>query len=148
MEENIFKDDYELVERVTAVIGIPKELLNPENVVSPEYKIKAKNYIKRRLANIIDDIQSFEKETIRMAYIYYIVYLISPTMPVRLPQRMENISTKTLLQTIDWNSFADEMLNRCDGLLDELLEDHGEEITLGNTFVELSDSVPYPNELA
>jgi hypothetical protein len=31
---------------------------------------------------------------------------------------------------------------------DELLEDHGEEITLGNTFVELSDSVPYPNELA
>lgn len=148
MEENIFKDDYELVERVTAVIGIPKELLNPENVVSPEYKIKAKNYIKRRLANIIDDIQSFEKETIRMAYIYYIVYLISPTMPVRLPQRMENISTKTLLQTIDWNSFADEMLNRCDELLNELLEDHGEEITLGNTFVELSDSVPYPNELA
>lgn len=146
--EVIFENDYDIAERVISVIGIPKELLNPEDIVSPEYKIKAEKYIKRKLSNILNDIQEFEKLDIKMAYIYYLVYLIAPSMPVRLPQRMENISTKTLLQTIDWNSFAEEMLNRCDELLDNLLEDYGEELLVGNTMIDLSNSVPYPNELA
>ena len=147
MEENFFKDEYEIANRVVSVIGIPKELLNPEDIVSPEYKIKTKKYILKKLKNIISDIKDYEKENIRMAYVYYLVYLIAPTMPVRLPQRMENISTKTQFQTIDWNEFANEMYNRCEDLLNDLLEEHGEELVIGNTMVDLSDSVPYPNEL-
>ena len=125
-----------------------KILLSSEDIVSPEFKIKAKKYINRKLESIINEItEKYEKESVKMAYIYYIVYLIAPTMPLRVPQRMENISTKTILQTIDWNEFANEMLNRCDDLLEDLLEDHGVETVLGSTFVELSDAVPYPNDL-
>ena len=146
--EKIFDDEYDIYERVKSVFGLPEELLSSEDIVSPEFKIKAKKYINRKLESIINEIaEKYEKESVKMAYIYYIVYLIAPTMPLRVPQRMENISTKTILQTIDWNEFANEMLNRCDDLLEDLLEDHGVETVLGSTFVELSDAVPYPNDL-
>lgn len=145
--EEIFKDEYEIAERVIAVFGIPGEFLNQEDIVSPEYKIKAKNYVFKKLKEIKDEIKDYEYENVKMAYIYYLVYLISPSMPVRLPQRMENISTKTLLQSIDWKEFGEEMLNRCNDLLDQLLEDHDIELIIGNTFVELSDQAPYPNSL-
>lgn len=145
--DKIFKDEYEIAERVIAVMGIPGEFLNQEDIVSPEYKIKAEKYILKKIKEIVDELKDFEKESVRMAYIYYLIYLISPSMPVRLPQRMENISTKTLLQSIDWKEFGEEMLKRCDDLLDELLEDHDIELPIGNTFVELSDQVPYPNSL-
>ncbi len=145
--DKIFKDEYEIAERVIAVMGIPGEFLNQEDIVSPEYKIKAEKYILKKIKEIVDELKDFEKESVRIAYIYYLIYLISPSMPVRLPQRMENISTKTLLQSIDWKEFGEEMLKRCDDLLDELLEDHDIELPIGNTFVELSDQVPYPNSL-
>lgn len=145
--DKIFEDDEELADRVISVIGIPKELLNPEDIVSPEYKIKAEKYIMRKLKAILDEIQDYEVESVKMAGVYYVTYLIAPSMPVRLPQRMENISTKTLLQTIDWLAFADEMLNRCDDLLNDLLLDHDIELTYGTTLIDLSDAAPYPNDL-
>lgn len=141
-------DDDILVNRVKIVMGVPSEFLDSDSVISPEIKKKAEKYIGKRLEGIKEEIkEEYDKVNVEIAYVYYIAYLISPTMPIRLPQRMENISTKTLLQTIDWDAFGNEMLKRCDDTLDNLLEEFGAEATYGTTLVGLSDTAPYPNEL-
>ena len=81
-----------------------------------------------------------------IAYVYYICYLLCTGMYARLPKQMENISTKTILLSIDWDSKAAELLNKCDEIIDEILEElDGEEINYGNTFAVLSDESEYPN---
>lgn len=145
---DIFDDDYEIARRVKSVFGIPNVLLEDEDIISPEYKIRAEKYIKRKLSTIYNDIKEIEKGNIQIAYIYYLAYLICPSMQIRLPQKMKNISTETDMQTINWYTLGQEMLNRCDEIIDDLIDEYSEEeTTLGNTIVELSDTVSYPNEL-
>lgn len=147
--------DSDLSNRVKSVIGIPDAFLNDSVITSPDFKYKAEIYINSQLNELNEIYEEEEKEVseevqrlIDMSAIYYIAYLLCVSMPVRLPNRMENISTKTLLQTIDWYKFAEEMLGRCDDLLNKILED--EEVdssTLGNTIIALSDETTYPNEM-
>ena len=78
-------------------------------------------------------------ELLDIAYLYYICYLLCTGMYARLPKQMENVSTKTILQNIDWDSKALEMLNKCDEILDEILAELDDSFQYGNTFAVLSD---------
>lgn len=142
-----FKDDYEIVLRVKSVIGIPEEMIKNEDIISPPNKIKTEKYINDKIKNISSELKDYDINNLKIAYIYHIAYLMSFSMPARLPQRMENISTKTQLQPIDWYKFGQEMLKLCDEMIDSVLEDHGESTTYGTTMIDLSDAVAYPNEL-
>lgn len=148
LEEAVFTfslSDETIAERVKAVIGVPEVFLEDEVITSPVYKDKAIIYINKQLKEIADiEIDDNTQLLIDMAGIYYICHLLCISMQVRLPNRMENISTKTLLQQIDWYKFAEEMLGRAEDILDEILEDNGIEI-LGSTIVALSDETTYPN---
>ena len=42
---DIFDDDYEIARRVKSVFGIPNVLLEDEDIISPEYKIRAESYL-------------------------------------------------------------------------------------------------------
>lgn len=139
-------ENVELAKRVKTIIGIPEPFLNDETIISPEFKNKSEIYINNFLKEIKDIVIENETQNlINMSAIYYIAYLLCVSMPIRLPSRMENISTKTLLQTIDWYKFSDEMLGRCDDLLNKILEDEGIEISYGSTIIALSDETTYPN---
>lgn len=139
-------DEEEIVARVQTVFGIPKVMFDGEDIVSPVFVSKAKKYVEKRL-NEIEEIEDADQEMVKIAFIYYLCYLIAPTMYTRLPQKMENISTKTTMFNIDWYKFAEEMLKNCEDILEDLLEEYGIELVYGTTAVDLSDEAPYPNEL-
>lgn len=139
-------DEEEIVARVQTVFGIPKVMFDGEDIVSPVFVSKAKKYVEKRL-NEIEEIEEADQEMVKIAFIYYLCYLIAPTMYTRLPQKMENISTKTTMFNIDWYKFAEEMLKNCEDILEDLLEEYGIELVYGTTAVDLSDEAPYPNEL-
>lgn len=84
---------------------------------------------------------------LKIAYIYYVCYLLCLGMYSRLPKQMENVNTKTILLSINWNQMAEDMLKKCDELIDEAIEELGEEVDDGNTFAVLSDASEYPNTL-
>ena len=67
-------------------------------------------------------------------------------MYARLPKQMENVSTKTILQTIDWDKMALEMLNKCNEILDEAIAQVDEDVDYSVSFAVLTDSSEYPNE--
>lgn len=148
MEETGFNfsiTDEVIAERVKDIIGVPDVFLEDEVITSPVYKDKAIIYINKQLKEIADkEIDDNTQLLIDMAGVYYICHLLCVSMQVRLPNRMENISTKTLLQQIDWYKFAEEMLGRADEILDDILEEEGV-VLLGNTVVALSDETTYPN---
>lgn len=139
-------DEEEIITRVQTVFGIPKVMFDGEDIVSPVFVSKAKKYVEKRL-NEIEEIEEADQEMVKIAFIYYLCYLIAPTMYTRLPQKMENISTKTTMFNIDWYKFAEEMLKNCEDILEDLLEEYGIELVYGTTAVDLSDEAPYPNEL-
>lgn len=138
-----------LATRVKSVIGVPDAFLSDDVVTSPDFKDKAQEYINNQLYDIREKYQDEVPEDIQskidMSAVYYICSLIGVTMPVRLPIRMENISTKTLLQTIDWYKFSEEMLSRCDSILSNMLKDEGITDDLGSTIIVLTDETVYPN---
>lgn len=139
-------DEEEIITRVQTVFGIPKVMFDGEDIVSPVFVSKAKKYVEKRL-NEIEEIEEADQEMVKIAFIYYLCYLIAPTMYTRLPQKMENISTKTTMFNIDWYKFAEEMLKNCEDIIEDLLEEYGIELVYGTTAVDLSDEAPYPNEL-
>ena len=57
---------------------------------------------------------------------------------------MENLSTKTVLQTIDWDSKALECLEKSNELILDTINEVEEE-TMYNTAATLSDETTYPN---
>lgn len=63
----------------------------------------------------------------------------------RLPKQMENISTKTVLQGIDWNSMALDMLGKCNEILEEAISEVNEDIDYSVSFATLTASSEYPN---
>lgn len=147
-EEKSFKfslSDEDICSRVKAIMGVPDVFLEDEVITSPAYKEKAEIYLNKQLKQISEiEVDDDTQSLIDMAGSYYICYLLCVSMPLRLPNRMENISTKTLLQQIDWYKFAEEMLGRADEIIDDILEENGIEL-LGNTFIALSDETTYPN---
>lgn len=131
-------EDLEL--RVRAILGVPEEFLEDEVISSPTFAIKANRYVNKK----IEEYERLDENLITIAYIYYICYLLCFGMSSRLPKQMENVNTKTVLQSIDWDNKALEMLNTCDDTLEEAIEEI-EDIQYGATFAVLSDSSEYPN---
>ena len=126
--------------RVRAILGVPEEYLTDDIISSPTFAIKASKYINKN----ISEYEDLDENLLNIAFIYYICYLLCSGMSARLPKQMENVNTKTVLQSIDWDSKALEMLGQCNDTLEEALEDI-EDIQYGETFAVLSDASEYPN---
>ena len=135
----------ELGIRIRAIIGVPEEILDDVVINSPTFKIKADKYINKKIANYEEEQIATNIELLDIAYLYYICYLLCTGMYARLPRQMENVSTKTVLQTIDWDSKALEMLNKCDEIMDEIISEIDDSFQYGNTFAVLTNSSDYPN---
>ena len=142
--ENNFSKE-ELGTRIRAIMGVPEEILDNEVINSPTFKIKANKYINKKILDYTEEQLSQSLELLNIAYLYYVCYLLCTGMYARLPKQMENVSTKTILQTIDWDSKALEMLNKCDEIMDDLISELDENFQYGNTFAVLTDSSDYPN---
>ena len=137
IEENKIKD---LPIRVRAILGVPEEFLTEEVISSPIFIEKANSYINKKIAEYED----LDESLVNIAFVYYICYLLCSGMYSRLPKQMENVNTKTILQNIDWDKKALEMLDQCNETLDEAISEF-EDIQYGNTYAALSDASEYPN---
>lgn len=139
LEENPIE---ELGTRVRAILGVPELILIDDVISSPVFITRAEKYINRN----IKDYEGLDENLVEIATIYYICYLLCPGMYARLPKQMENVSTKTILQSIDWDKMALEMLGKCDEILEEAILDIDEEIDYAVSFAVLTDASEYPNE--
>ncbi len=142
--EEIFSKK-ELGTRIRAIMGIPEEILDDTVIYSPTFKIKASKYINKKISNYTEQQLSTEFELLDIAYLYYICYLLCTGMYARLPKQMENVSTKTIMQNIDWDSRALEMLNKCDEIIDDVISEIDDNFEYGNTFAVLTNASDYPN---
>ena len=132
----------ELGIRVRSILGVPEVVLTDTIISSPVFITKAEKFINKN----IKEYETLDKDLIEIATIYYICYLICPGMYSRLPKRMENLSTKTLLQDIDWDKMALEMLEKSIETLEEAIAlETDEDINYSVTFAKLSASSEYPN---
>ena len=152
MDEIKFEENKEeLGIKVRAILGVPEEILTDEIISSPVFKMRASKYINKKVNSYISEateeitIEDIDKDLLNIAYDYYICYLLCSGMNARLPKQMENVSTKTILQTINWDEKALEMLQTCDDTIDSLMEDIIGESDLGFTFAVLTDESEYPN---
>lgn len=132
----------ELEIRVRAIMGVPDLILLDDVISSPVFLKRAEKYINRNIKEYDD----LDESLIEIATIYYICYLICPGMYARLPKQMENVSTKTVLQTIDWDKMALEMLGKCNEILEEAILEVDDNIDYSVSFAVLTDSSEYPNE--
>lgn len=141
MEINFEEVKKELPVRVRAILGVPEEILTDEIISSPIFALKASKYINKK----IQEYEEVDEDLLDIAYIYYVCYLLCTGMYARLPKQMENISTKTILQTINWDERALDMLNTCDETIDMAISEIVEDLETGNTFAVLTSSSEYPN---
>lgn len=126
--------------RVRAVLGVPEEFLENEVISSPIFIEKANKYINKK----ISDYSDLDTSLVNIAFIYYVCYLLCLGMAARLPKQMDNVNTKTILQSIDWDKKALDMLDQCNDTLEEAISEI-EDIQYGNTYAVLSDPSEYPN---
>lgn len=133
----------ELGIRVRAIMGVPELILIDDVISSPIFITKAEKYINKNIKEYDD----LDENLIQIATIYYICYLLCPGMYARLPKQMENISTKTILQGIDWDKMALEMLDKCNETLNQAISEIGEDTNYSFTFAALSASSEYPNTM-
>ena len=126
--------------RVRAILGVPEDFLTNETISSPTFLIKANKYINKN----ISEYEELDESLVTIAYIYYVCYLLCTGMYARLPKQMENVNTKTVLQSIDLDSKALEMLEQCNETLEEAIEDVSD-IDYGVSFAVLTDESEYPN---
>lgn len=132
----------ELPKRVRAILGVPEELLEDDVILSKDFLIQADSYVNKQ----IQEYEGLNGSLIEIAYIYYVCYLLCLGMYSRLPKQMENLSTKTVLQTIDWDSKALECLDKSNEIiLDTIGEIEDENIY--NTSATLSNETTYPNTI-
>lgn len=137
------KDITDLGIKVRAIMGVPEKLLPDEIIASPVFISKSKKYITSYLKDY--DIDSLDKNMINIAQIYYICYLLCPGMFARVPKQMENTSTKTILQSMDWNEIASDMISKCNDMLDDIISEIDDSISFGTSFAVLTDASEYPN---
>ena len=127
--------------RVRAIMGVPDLILLDDVISSPDFLLRANKYINK----IIKEYEDLDTSLLEIAAIYYICYLICPGMYARLPKQMENTSTKTILQSIDWDKMALDMLGKCNEILEEAILDVVDEIDYSVSFAVLTDTSEYPN---
>lgn len=127
--------------KVRAIMGVPELILLDDTITSPIFLKKAERYINKN----IEEYEMLDETLIEIATIYYICYLLCPGMYARLPKQMENVSTKTVLQGIDWNSMALDMLGKCNEALEEAISDVTDDIDYSVSFATLTDASEYPN---
>lgn len=140
------KTPEELGNQVRAILGVPQEFLTDEVISSPVFLKQAETYINKKISEYTIKQGSIPEELLKIGYIYYVCYLLCLGMYARLPKQMDNINTKTILLSIDWNQMALDMLDRCDEIVDNALEDfQDEDINYGNTYAVLTDASEYPN---
>lgn len=141
-----FEEDGELGIKVRAILGVPEEFLTDEVISSPVFLKQAETYINKKISEYTIKQGSIPEELLKIGYIYYVCYLLCLGMYARLPKQMDNVNTKTILLSIDWNQMALDMLDRCDEIVDNALEDfQDEDINYGNTYAVLTDASEYPN---
>lgn len=129
--------------RVRAILGVPEAILTNEIISSSIFKKQAENYINKNIKDYLELINKNNTNLLEISSMYYIAYLLCAGMDSRLPKQMENLSTKTVLNSINWDEKALEMLNKADEVLDDFLEDYTDEDGY-NTFADLSDEMDYP----
>lgn len=129
--------------RVRAILGVPEAILTNEIISSSIFKKQAENYINKNIKKYLESIDKNNTNLLEISSMYYIAYLLCTGMDSRLPKQMENLSTKTVLNSINWDEKALEMLNKADEVLDDFLEDYTDEDGY-NTFADLSDEMNYP----
>jgi hypothetical protein len=139
-------EEGDLGTRIRAIIGVPEEILENDIISSPTFKIRASKYINKQISDYSEEELKTSLELLDISYLYYICYLLCAGMYARLPKQMENKSTKTIMQSIDWDSKALDMLNKCNDILDEIISEIDDEFEYGNTFATLTDESEYPNE--
>ena len=132
----------DLEDRVRAIMGVPELILIDDVISSPVFLTRAEKYINRR----IREYEELDENLVQIATLYYICYLLCPGMYARLPKQMENVSTKTVLQNIDWDKMALDMLAKCNEVLEEALLEIEEDVDYSVSFAVLTDSSEYPNE--
>lgn len=142
MEDSYVSD---LPTRSRAILGVPMEFIDDDVILSPTYLIQSASFINARLAEYEDYKEDFNNYYIQISYIYYVCYLLCSGMYARLPHQMENVNTKTVLQTIDWDKKALEYLDKANEMLDQAIEELLGEDSIGNSFATLSDETSYPN---
>lgn len=142
------KTPEELGNQVRAILGVPQEFLTDEVISSPVFLKQAETYINKKISEYTIKQGSTPEELLKIGYIYYVCYLLCLGMYARLPKQMDNVNTKTILLSIDWNQMALDMLDRCDEIVDNALEDfQDEDINYGNTYAVLTDASEYPNTI-
>ena len=140
------KTPEELGNQVRAILGVPQEFLTDEVISSPVFLKQAETYINKKISEYTIKQGSTPEELLKIGYIYYVCYLLCLGMYARLPKQMDNVNTKTILLSIDWNQMELDMLDRSDEIVDNALEDFQyEDINYGNTYAVLTDASEYPN---
>lgn len=134
-----------LSDNVRAILGVPEEILTNDIISSPVFAAKAEKYINKKIKDYQEE--ELDLELLKVSYSYYISYLLCVGMDARLPKQMENLSTKTILQSINWIQKAEEVLARCNEIIDDVIEAIDEDVETGSTFAVLTNSSEYPNTL-
>ena len=129
--------------RIRAILGVPEAILTNEIISSSIFKEQAENFINKNIAEFLELIDKNNTNLLEISSMYYIAYLLCSGMDARLPKQMENLSTKTVLNSINWDEKAIEMLNMSNEILEEFLEDYPDDNGY-NTFADLSDEMEYP----
>lgn len=132
----------DLPSRVRAIMGVPDLILLDDVISSLDFLLRANKYINK----IIKEYEDLDTSLLEIAAIYYICYLICPGMYARLPKQMENTSTKTILQSINWDTMAIEMLGKCNEILDDAISEVNDDIDYSVSFAVLTSSSEYPND--
>lgn len=131
--------------RVRAILGVPETFLTNEVISSPEFYEKTKKYINKNIKDYLEDLpEKYDTGLLDIASMYYIAYLLCVGMDARLPKQMENLSTKTIMQAINWDEKALELLDRCQEALDDFLEEYDIEEDFYTSIIDLSDESEYP----
>ena len=129
--------------RIRAILGVPEAILTNEIISSSIFKKQAENFINKNIAEFLELIDKNNTNLLEISSMYYMAYLLCSGMDARLPKQMENLSTKTVLNSINWDGKAIEMLNMANEILEEFLEDYSDDNGY-NTFADLSDAMEYP----
>ena len=136
----------EMGDKVRAILGVPEEILTDDIISSPVFSTKATKYINKQVKEYLDN-PELDEGLLSIAYVYYISYLLCVGMDSRLPKQMDNLSTKTILQSINWYEKGEEILSKCNEIIDDVILEIDETTDYGNTFAVLTDASEYPNEL-
>ena len=133
----------DIAKRVRSIIGIPTELLTDEIISSPIFITQTENFINKAIKDHLEEIDENDTDLLDICAMYYISYLLCVGMDARLPRQMENLSTKTILNNINWDEKALELLDTAQEILDDFLEEF-DDSDYYSTIADISDEMEYP----